>query len=121
MSEPSRPAVEPPALDVRDVPARQRYEATTAGDAPALAGLIDYERVEGSLVLVHTEVLEDFAGQGVGSRLVRDVIADARERGVRVVPQCAFVVRWLEKHPEQQDVLAQPLAGPGDSRPLHPA
>ena len=121
MSEPSQPAVEPPGLDVRDVPARQRYEATTVGDAPALAGLIDYERAAESLVLVHTEVLEDFAGQGVGSRLVRDVIADARERGLSVVPQCAFVVRWLRKHPDQQDVLAQPLEGPEDTRLPHPA
>lgn len=121
MSDPSRPAIEPPALVVEDVPARQRYEATTAGDAPALAGLIDYQHVAGSLALVHTEVLEDFAGQGVGSRLVRDVIADARERGLRVVPHCPFVVRWLEKHPDQQDVLAQPLAGSGGTRPLHTA
>ncbi len=99
---------ERPVLAVRDVPEHQRYEATL-GDDPAMAALLDYELSADRMVLVRTVVQEGFEGQGVGSRLVEAVIDDARQRGLRVVPECPFVVGWLQKHPEQQDVLERPL------------
>ena len=55
-------------------------------------------------MLVHTEVLPGFEGQGIGSRLVRAVFEDLRERGIPLIPKCPFIVRWLERHPEQHDV-----------------
>ena len=45
------------------------------------------------------------------------------QRGLAVVPRCPFVRRWLERHPEQQDVLSHPLSTPepeGAGRPGEP-
>jgi predicted GNAT family acetyltransferase len=96
-----------PSLTVRDVPARQRYEARTAEGA--LAGWVEYERDQDTLTLRHTIVPPAFEGRGVGSSLVADTLADLREHGSRVVARCPFVVSWLRRHPAEQDILAEPL------------
>lgn len=119
MSEPQPMPTDRRPLHVRDVPDESRYEARL-GDAPAMAGLLDYSLGDGWIMLLHTEVREGFEGQGIGSRLVRAVFDDARERGVKVRPECPFVMRWLERHPEQHDVLVRPLDGPAPSD-LEPA
>lgn len=100
-----------PELRVRDVPADSRFEARL-GDEDAIAGLIDYKMTDQAIILLHTEVSDGFEGQGIGSRLVRAVLEDARERQTSVIPKCPFVVRWLERHPEQHDVLYRPLSTP---------
>jgi len=105
-----------PDLHVLDVPDLERYEARL-GDERELAGLIDYRVSEEFIMLTHTEVLVGFEGKGIGSRLVRAVLEDLRERGVRVIPKCPFIVAWLQKHPEQHDVLLQPLEAPGPDEP----
>jgi predicted GNAT family acetyltransferase len=97
-----------PALDIRDVPERHRYEARL-GEGGRLAALISYELSETWMALLHTEVQDGFEGQGIGSHLVQWVIDDLRSRGLSLIPRCPFVVAWLERHPEQHDVLSHPL------------
>lgn len=109
--------------DIVDVPERERYELRLGGDdgSPgdgSLAAFLDYRLAEGRIALLHTEVLEGYEGQGLGSRLADWVFDDARRRGIRIIPRCPFIVRWLERHPEQHDVLLHPFEGPpaGGSR-----
>ncbi len=119
MSEPQPfPSPRPP-LHVQRDPARDRYVATL-GDAQRIAALVDYEDTRRGIVLVHTEVQEGFEGQGIGSRLVKAVFDDVRSRGGKVIPQCPFILRWLERHPEQHDLLASPLEPPGALPPAGP-
>jgi predicted GNAT family acetyltransferase len=33
------------------------------------------------------------------------VLDDIRTRGLRVVPECPFIVRYLRRHPEQRDLV----------------
>lgn len=122
MTEDGEPMAEPQPmpsereLHVRDVPGKSRYEARLGDDA-TLAALIDYRQGDRWMALVHTEVREGFEGQGLGSRLVRAVLEDLRERGIAVVPKCPFVLSWLQRHPEQHDVLFRPLETPGPDEP----
>jgi predicted GNAT family acetyltransferase len=44
-------------------------------------------------------------GRGVGEALAETAFAYARAQGMRVVPTCPYVQRWLAKHPEQGDVV----------------
>jgi predicted GNAT family acetyltransferase len=111
-----------PTLIVTDAEERHRYEARLVENGP-LAALISYERSPTWMALLHTEVQEGFEGLGIGTQIVARVIDDARERGLAVVPRCPFVRRWLERHPEQQDVLSHPLSIPepeGGGRPGEP-
>ena len=59
-------------------------------------------RVEGTyLVLVHTEVPEALAGEGVGGRLVRAAVDRAARDGLTIVPLCPFARGWLKRHPDE--------------------
>lgn len=89
-------------VEVRDVPEADRFEARVDD---ALATL-DYVQEGDTLRLVHTEVPEALAGRGVGSRLVRGALDAARERGLRIAPECGFVAAYLRRHPEVQDLVA---------------
>ena len=100
-------------IEIVDNPAERRYEAKVEG---RLAGIVEYGRVAGRLVALHTEVLPEFGGRGIGSALVRRVLADAREAGVKVTPRCPFFVAHFERHPEDHDLLAHPLR-PRDASP----
>jgi uncharacterized protein len=77
---------------------RQRYELWMGDD---LAGFSAYrEVVEGSeewTVFSHTEIDSAFAGQGLGSRLVRDALDDVVRRGRVIVPICPFVHRQIRE------------------------
>ena len=73
-----------------------RYELETGhGLAVAL-----YRRQGDHLVFTHTEVPPEDEGQGIGSRLVREALDDARRRGFKIVPACSFVVDFVRRHPE---------------------
>jgi uncharacterized protein len=94
------------ATEVRDNPAQRRYEAYVDGE---LAAFSEYGRTGDRVTFVHTRVEPAFEGRGVGSDLVRGALDDVRRRGGQVVARCPFVRAWLQRHPEQQDLLAVPL------------
>jgi predicted GNAT family acetyltransferase len=79
-----------------------RYELFVAGE---LAGYAEYELRDGGITFVHTVVDDAFEGRGLGSRLVRAALDDARELGLRVTPRCSFFRIYIERHPEYHDLL----------------
>lgn len=92
---------------VRD-PESSRYEARVDGD---LAGWIDYFARAGAVQLVHTQVLDDFAGKGIGSALVRHALDEIRSQGMAVIPTCEYAQEWIERHPAYADLVAQDTTG----------
>lgn len=80
-----------------------RFEAHLHGE---LAAVLDYRRRPGVWVLVHTEVLPQAEGHGLGSAIVRYALDTIRSVGERLVPQCPFVAAYLERHPEDADLVA---------------
>jgi uncharacterized protein len=55
--------------------------------------------------MTHTEVPQAMRGRGVGERLVVAALDDVRQRGEVVQPDCPFVRRYIEEHPEVHDLL----------------
>jgi predicted GNAT family acetyltransferase len=92
-------------LRIVDEPGRQRYEARLGDE---VVGFVEYRTVRGRRILVHTEVDSAHEGRGIGGRLVRGVLDDIRATGQRITVKCPFVAAYLERHPEDLDLLAAP-------------
>ena len=104
-------SVERPVLELIDATDRERYEVLLAEDG-TLVAVVTYRLSEQWIALLHTGVQPGFEGQGMGSRTASLVFDDARERGLKIIPKCPFILRWLERHPEQHDALLRPLTPP---------
>ena len=89
---------------VVDNPAANRFEVYT--DEDALAGFAEYQRHNGKIVFIHTEVDPAFEGEGLGSRLASGALDAARAEGLKVVARCPFIARYLSRHPEYADLRA---------------
>lgn len=89
-------------IAVADHPEASRYELTVDGDR---AGFLTYRMAPGSIALLHAEVDPRREGRGLGTRLVRDALDDARARGLAVRPICPFVVAFIERNPEYADLV----------------
>jgi predicted GNAT family acetyltransferase len=95
---------EPGTIRVTEKKELHRYEAYVDG---VLAGFVAYRLIPGGIVFVHTKTEPAFEGMGVGSRLARVALDDARARGLRVTPLCPFVAAYIERHPDYADLVDQ--------------
>jgi uncharacterized protein len=58
------------------------------------------------MVVTHTGVPKALSGRGVGLALVERAVADARQQGFHIEPQCSFVRVMFERRKDWQDVRA---------------
>lgn len=106
MSEHRPEATEENALSVRDNPERSRYEAVIdANGQQSVAGFATYERHDGLIAFLHTEVDAAYEGRGVGGTIVQKSLDDVRTKGLTVRPVCPFYAKFFEEHPEYADLL----------------
>jgi len=89
-------------IAVCGAPGRSRYEITVDGER---AGVTVYLDDQHQRIFFHTEIEDRFAGRGLGSRLIAGALADTRASGLRIVPICPFVARYLEGHHEVDDAV----------------
>jgi predicted GNAT family acetyltransferase len=87
--------------EVVDAPEASRYELRL-GDR--VIGFAAYRRRNDRIIFIHTEVDESYEGRGLGNRLAKAALDDARERGLVVVPLCPFIARYVQQHPEYQEL-----------------
>ena len=82
---------------------QHRFELPIADGMLATA----YYRVDnGRVVLVHTEVPQEFSGQGIATRLARGTFELLRKTGRKAVLKCPFMSWFVVAHPEYADIVA---------------
>ncbi len=86
---------------VTDNPAEHRFELKT-GDHVAFAS---YRLAPGVITFTHAEVPPAVSGQGIGSKLARGALEQARSRGLKVVPKCPFISAFIAKNAEFADLV----------------
>ncbi len=79
-----------------------RYELPIEGDAVAVSY---YKIDDGRVVLLHTEVPNEFGGQGIGTKLAHAVFEQLRAEGKRVIAKCPFMARYAAGNPEYAAML----------------
>jgi predicted GNAT family acetyltransferase len=89
-------------IAVRDNARAGRYEAVRGGE---VVGIMIYERTRRRIELIHTVTDPEHRGEGVASVLVRTVLAEARAAALPVLVICPFLESWLQRHPEQTDIV----------------
>lgn len=92
-----------PHVPVRHNPDESRYEALVDG----YLSVCDYEMTGAKMIFTHTFVPPELRGRGVAEQLVRAALRDAHAAKRTVVPACSYVAKYIERHREYQDLLAQ--------------
>jgi len=80
---------------------RRRFELKVGEDI----AFITYEKDNGRLILLHTEVPRSLGGRGIGSAMAHAVLEEARRSGRPVVACCEFSASYVKHHPEYTEVL----------------
>jgi uncharacterized protein len=97
-------------LSVRDNTSASRLEIQL-GEQVAFA---KYRLEANTITFTHTRVPEALRGRGIGTQLIEAGLSVARERNLKLVPQCPFFAAYIRAHPETQDLLAPARPGQPD-------
>ncbi len=90
------------AIVLEEAASKGRYVLREDGHEAELT----YSRLSPTKVIAdHTAVPDALSGRGIGDRLVTHLVAEARDKGFRIVPLCPFVNAWRRKHPEAADAF----------------
>lgn len=79
-----------------------RYEITVDGDVAGFAQFLDRDNQR---IFFHTEIGDEFGGRGLAAVLVENALNATREGGLRVVPVCPFVKKYVTKNTTWADMV----------------
>jgi uncharacterized protein len=86
---------------VRDNTAQRRFEL----DVDGAVAFVTYRPIADGLYLLHTETPAELRGRGIGSRLARGMLETIRARGQKIRVGCDFLIAFMRRHPEFDDLL----------------
>ncbi|MCA2225802.1 GNAT family N-acetyltransferase [Nonomuraea aurantiaca] len=89
-------------VEIVDNTEQSRFEILMDGK---VAGFADYRLLPTKIVFTHTEVLPELEGQGLAGKLVGHALDASRDTGLRVVPLCPYVGKYIERHPQYKDLV----------------
>ena len=82
-----------------------RFEISVDGTVAGFAQFLDRDERR---IFFHTEIDDEFGGQGLAGIVVEHALAATREEGLTIVPVCPYVTKWLKEHSEHADASAKP-------------
>ena len=105
MSTEAEPPDTAAAAVVTDNPGDSRFDVRVGGE---LAGFATYHDGRRGRAFEHTEIADEYEGQGLATKLISYVLDEARASERRVLPFCPFVRAFIERHPEYLDLVDRP-------------
>ena len=88
--------------NVVDNKAKKRFEM----EVPGGHAIADYRIDGGTIVFTHTEVPGELRGQGYGEKLARGALDLVKQGSLKVVPQCPFIRKFIDKNAEYKGLVA---------------
>lgn len=93
-----------PTVTVLQNASEPQYDIVVGGE---VVGFTAYEEAGHNVHrYTHTEVEPEHGGHGYAGTLVAAALDAEREAGHRVEAQCSYVKKFIDEHPEYQDLLA---------------
>jgi uncharacterized protein len=89
-------------IEVVDNVEESQYEVMLDGKS---VGFAAYHQTPDGVLLTHAEVDPERNGQGIGSALAKGALDDIRRQGLHAVPLCPFIVDFVARHPEYEDLV----------------
>jgi len=90
-------------MNVIDNKVKNRFETEIDG----YKAFVEYTVKPDILVLTHTEVDKALAGKGVGSEMIEAVLLQMELRGLKAIPECPFIAKYIDRHPEWKSILVE--------------
>jgi predicted GNAT family acetyltransferase len=85
-------------ITFRHNPDRSRFEVLDGDTVIGRAAYVD--RVdEGQRIFYHTVINDEYEGQGLAGRLAAQALDGTVAAGLRIVPVCPYIKKYLQKHP----------------------
>ncbi len=79
-----------------------RFEIHVDGD---MAGLAAYVDAGSQRIFYHTQIEDAFAHRGLAARLADEALSQTVEAGLRIVPVCSYIARYVRTHHEFDDAV----------------
>jgi len=91
---------------VRDNKDRSRFELDVGQETGHELAFANYRLTPSAVIITHTETPRALRGRGIASELIKGALDLIRRDGKKVIAGCGFVVDYLDKHPEDADLVA---------------
>jgi len=88
--------------ELRNNQAQSRYEMDEQGET----SFADYRLMGDRLYIDYVLAPPALRGTGAAGRLMSAVAAEARGRGLKIVPICGYAAAWLRRSHEFRDLVA---------------
>ena len=66
---------------------------------------VQYRWLKGAMLIMQTYVPQPYRNAGIGSALMKYVMENAREQGLKIKPYCPYSRKWLANHTEYSYLL----------------
>lgn len=83
---------------------KQEFRVFLENDLFAIA---KFELQDSVFIITSTKVPEVLQGKGYGKVMMEAVLNEIETRGGKVIPECSFVVSYLERNPQWQHLRAE--------------
>ena len=88
-------------VEVIHKPEENRFELSLDGHLAVL----DYIMMDNIIIFTHTGVPPAISVHNPGVKLAQTGLEYARQNGLQVKSKCWFVSKYLQRHPEYQDLV----------------
>lgn len=68
---------------------------------------VKYKRDNNVITITSTRVPDELQGKGYGKVMMEKVLAEIEHLGFTVIPECSYVVHYMNKHTQWSHLLAK--------------
>ena len=68
-------------------------------------GVCEFKDSDEGWIIFHTEVNPNYKGQGIAKRLLDAIVNEARNRKIKIIPECSYAKKVMNRNNDYKDVI----------------